>query len=76
MKIYAVIFQASLLCNNLCCSDINECNEGITCGVHGTCENFAGGYRCNCVTGYEQNGSTCIGKSHEAKLHKDLCPFL
>ena len=77
MKIYSIIFHllyaitylSSLLCINLCCSDINECNRGITCGVHGTCENFAGGYRCNCATGYEPNGSVCIGKRN---LHKDL----
>ena len=40
------------------CTDINECaNE--TCGTHGHCNNFAGGFACACDTGYVGDGYTC-----------------
>ena len=43
-------------------SDIDECAEnGDQCHVKATCINEDGGYSCQCQTGYEGDGTSCIG---------------
>ena len=61
-------YNITVLCFNL---DINECNEDIDiCGANARCRNTAGGYKCDCMSGYEKNadGLPCKGEF--------LCYFL
>jgi len=34
------------------CTDINECEEGASCGLYAVCINTEGGYHCQCVAGF------------------------
>ena len=34
------------------CQDIDECSEDPTLCQHGECNNFPGGFRCDCKMGY------------------------
>lgn len=50
-------------------SDINECSQANICGQNANCNNFDGGFRCTCFTGFKATNSTlppgsqnlCIG---------------
>ena len=43
--------------------DINECTSNTDdCSNAATCTNTAGGFNCNCNSGYTGNGKTCYGK--------------
>lgn len=42
--------------------DINECAvETASCPEHSESNNTIGGYNCDCVSGYEKDGATCVG---------------
>ena len=43
--------------------DMDECLEPDYC-EHGRCENFIGGFRCRCDSGYTKSddNKTCVGK--------------
>ena len=45
-------------------SDKNECNNGeaLCHPLLATCTNTPGAYTCACITGYQGDGITCIGK--------------
>ena len=42
-------------------ADIDECLSPDTCGPHGICVNSVGSYDCQCIKGYQWNGTQCIG---------------
>lgn len=42
------------------CVDNNECEKANPCGF-GTCNNTVGGYWCDCLSGYEFDGTNCKG---------------
>lgn len=43
------------------CTDIDECAAASDpCGVNGDCENGDGLYVCNCDSGYQESGGTCV----------------
>jgi len=61
----------------LCCyADINECkhNNG-GCWDHSMCHNTEGGYRCECLHGYESQGSRCVGKFPNSTQYLDVLLF-
>ena len=44
-------------------SDIDECVTGThNCGVNGVCINIIGSFKCDCLSGYAWDGSSCSGK--------------
>ena len=43
--------------------DIDECTANTdNCHVNAICTNTIGSYTCQCMTGYEGNGTHCVGK--------------
>ena len=51
--------------------DIDECTAGThDCPVNATCINNIGNYTCECMTGYEWNGTHCVGKLYRLKLER------
>ena len=44
-------------------SDINECELAQDdCDSNATCHNVVGSFMCTCNSGFEGNGTTCIGE--------------
>ena len=44
------------------CLDINECIEELdNCHMDATCTNLNSTFQCTCNTGYEGNGTNCLG---------------
>ena len=44
------------------------------CGANGLCINEKPGYICDCVQGYEFDGTTCIGNKHASKKWDRFMP--
>ena len=42
-------------------TDINECINESPCDPNAECDNTAGSYTCQCVTGFVGDGTTCEG---------------
>ena len=48
-------------CDPITLTDVNECLEGKHhCSKYARCKNVEGGYSCECLTGFEGDGETCI----------------
>ena len=44
-------------------ADIDECmTEVHSCDINGLCNNTDGGFRCDCLSGYQGNGFICESK--------------
>ena len=43
-------------------SDIDECGRDNNCAVNATCNNTFGSFNCRCLSGYDGDGVSCIGK--------------
>ena len=41
--------------------DVDECCLGGYCHMYATCTNTAGGYECQCMTGFTGNDTYCAG---------------
>ncbi|CAH3140532.1 unnamed protein product, partial [Pocillopora meandrina] len=42
-------------------TDINECEFPTACHKDAYCNNYRGSYNCTCVSGYNGNGTVCLG---------------
>jgi hypothetical protein len=42
------------------CDDINECDQGFSCGTNEECLNLPGTATCTCAGGYEDLGAGCV----------------
>ena len=50
--------------------DIDECMANTdNCPVNVTCMNTIGSYTCQCITGYEWNGTHCVGKLYSLTMY-------
>ena len=73
--VYFFVLISFIIINNLTLNnqmylDIDECkikSEGTSCTNSSTCKNTIGGFVCECLSGYSQNGTlsnktVCVGK--------------
>ena len=45
------------------CTDVDECQTGThNCADEATCTNTAGGFTCECTSGFSGSGIQCSGK--------------
>lgn len=71
---WAFVYMYTYSIDSMCvfvCADIDECTEGLAecSGSHSHCVNTAGGYFCQCKTGFSGDGQHCIGeKKHHLWL--------
>ena len=43
--------------------DVNECNTNHGgCHSNATCTNLVGSHKCSCNSGFDGNGTNCVGK--------------
>ena len=68
MRLLSPCTIVTSLCNFQVCNfvflltDIDDCtNETNSCHEKATCENVPGGFTCDCVKGYDGNGTLCTG---------------
>jgi Tol biopolymer transport system component len=42
------------------CVDVDECASPTACGMNMQCTNFEGGYKCDCLPGFIDEGAVCV----------------
>eukprot|EP01083_Nonionella_stella_P084379 233577_1 len=56
------------------CTDINECTLGTdNCAFAATCTNSEGGFSCDCATGYDGDGVTCVSAYQVLEISAANC---
>ena len=58
--------------------DIDECTANVhNCDPLAVCNNTVGSFHCTCMSGYEGNGTTCVGEGcFHVQYHNRALPLV